>query len=73
MKATARNIDRSASSDVAARAYSGETLTHTVRLADDSLMRATQSLRDGLGAEQIEIGAHVTLSWQPDACIVLPA
>jgi spermidine/putrescine ABC transporter ATP-binding subunit len=58
---------------VADRAYSGETLTHTVRLADDSLMRATQSLRDGLAAEQIEIGARVTLSWQPDACIVLPA
>jgi putrescine transport system ATP-binding protein len=58
---------------IAHRAYAGEALTHTVRLADGSLMRATQSLRDGLGAEQIEVGTRVTLSWRPDACIVLPA
>ncbi len=55
------------------RAYAGEALTHTVRLADGSLMRATQSLRDGLGAAQIDVGERVTLSWQPEACIVLPA
>ena len=54
-------------------AYAGEALTHTVRLADGSLMRATQSLRDGLGAAQIDVGERVTLSWQPEACIVLPA
>jgi spermidine/putrescine ABC transporter ATP-binding subunit len=54
------------------RAYSGESLTHTVRLEDGSLIRATHALRDGLGAGQIDIGARVTLSWQPDACIVLP-
>jgi len=53
------------------RAYAGEALTHTVRLADDSLMRATQSLRDGLRAAQIDIGSAVTLSWDVDACIVL--
>jgi spermidine/putrescine ABC transporter ATP-binding subunit len=58
---------------VADRAYAGETLTHTVRLADGSVMRATQSLRDGLGTGQIDVGERVTLSWQPDACIVLPA
>jgi putrescine transport system ATP-binding protein len=57
---------------VTERAYAGETLTHTVRLAEGSLMRATQSLRDGLRAEQIAVGTQVTLSWQPDACIVLP-
>jgi spermidine/putrescine ABC transporter ATP-binding subunit len=54
------------------RAYSGETLTHTVRLEDGSLVRATHSLRDGLGAGQIDIGVRVTLSWQPEACILLP-
>jgi spermidine/putrescine ABC transporter ATP-binding subunit len=54
------------------RAYAGEALTHTVRLTDGSLMRATQSLRDGLSAAQVDIGTRVTLSWQPDACIVLP-
>jgi len=58
---------------VADRAYAGEALTHTVRLADGNLIRATQSLRDGLGAEQIAIGSDVTVSWRPDACIVLPA
>jgi putrescine transport system ATP-binding protein len=52
-------------------AYSGESLTHTVRLADGSVMRATSSLRDGLGAQQLGIGERVTLSWRPDACIVL--
>ena len=55
------------------RAYAGETLTHTVRLADDSIMRATQALGTGLAAARVDIGAEVTLSWHPDACIVLPA
>ncbi len=54
------------------RAYAGESLTHTVRLADGSLMRATRSLRDGFGAAEANIGESVTLSWQPDACILLP-
>jgi putrescine transport system ATP-binding protein len=54
------------------RAYSGESLTHTVRLADGSVMRATRSLRDGLGDGETGIGEGVMLSWQPDACIVLP-
>ena len=54
------------------RAYAGETLTHTVRLADGSVMRATRSLRDGTGAPEAAIGDTVTLSWQPDACILLP-
>jgi spermidine/putrescine ABC transporter ATP-binding subunit len=54
------------------RAYGGESLTHTVRLADDSLMRATRSLRDGLGEVEAAIGDTVTLSWQPAACILLP-
>jgi spermidine/putrescine ABC transporter ATP-binding subunit len=54
------------------RAYAGESLTHTVRLADGSVMRATRSLRDGLGEAEAAIGDDVMLSWQPDACIVLP-
>jgi spermidine/putrescine ABC transporter ATP-binding subunit len=53
------------------RAYAGETLTHMVRLPDGTIMRATTTLRDGLTAEQADIGKTVTLSWQPDACIVL--
>jgi ABC-type Fe3+/spermidine/putrescine transport system ATPase subunit len=54
------------------RAYGGESLTHTVRLADGSLMRVTRSLRDGLGAAEAAIGDAVTLSWPPEACILLP-
>jgi ABC-type Fe3+/spermidine/putrescine transport system ATPase subunit len=54
------------------RAYAGESLTHSVRLADGSVMRATRSLRDGLGESEAAIGNRVTLSWQPDACILLP-
>ena len=54
------------------RAYAGESLTHTVRLADGSRMRATRSLRDGFDATGEKIGDDVKLSWQPDACILLP-
>jgi spermidine/putrescine ABC transporter ATP-binding subunit len=54
------------------RAYAGDALTHTVRLADGSVMRATRSLGDGLGEAEAAIGDDVTLSWQPDACILLP-
>jgi putrescine transport system ATP-binding protein len=54
------------------RAYAGDSLTHTVRLADGSLMRATRSLRDGLGESEAAIGDSVKLSWQPEACILLP-
>jgi hypothetical protein len=53
-------------------AYGGETLTHSVRLADGSLMRSTRSLHDGLGGGIAGIGDTVTLSWSPDACILLP-
>jgi spermidine/putrescine ABC transporter ATP-binding subunit len=56
---------------VVQRSYAGETLTHVVRLADGSMLRATAALRQGLNAVQVEIGDAVTLSWQPDACIVL--
>ena len=57
---------------VVERAYAGEALTHTVRLGDGTEMRVTKTLHDGLGAEQSEVGAKVTLSWEPEACIVLP-
>ena len=56
---------------VAERAYAGETLTHTLRLADGTMVRATQALREGLAAGVLGIGERVTLSWQPDACILL--
>jgi spermidine/putrescine ABC transporter ATP-binding subunit len=53
-------------------AYAGETLTHSVRLADGSLMRTTRSLHDGLGGGIAAVGDTVTLSWSPDSCILLP-
>ena len=54
------------------RAYAGEALTHTVRLGDGTLLRVNEALRDGLAAAATPIGAAVCVSWQPDACILLP-
>jgi ABC-type Fe3+/spermidine/putrescine transport system ATPase subunit len=54
------------------RAYAGEALIHTVRLDDGTLVRVSEALRDGLSAAATPIGARVTLSWQPEACILLP-
>jgi spermidine/putrescine ABC transporter ATP-binding subunit len=56
---------------VVQRSYAGETLTHLVRLADGSTLRATVALGQGLNAVQAGIGDTVTLSWDADACIVL--
>jgi putrescine transport system ATP-binding protein len=56
---------------VVQRFYAGETLTHVVRLADGSQMRATTALWRGLNAERLGVGEAVTLSWHSDACIVL--
>jgi spermidine/putrescine ABC transporter ATP-binding subunit len=56
---------------VAERSYAGETLTHSVRLPNNAMVRVTQALNDGLSAVRPGIGDKVTLSWQPDACIVL--
>jgi putrescine transport system ATP-binding protein len=57
---------------VVERAYAGETLIHTIRLADGTLLRVSEALRDGLRAGEKPIGASVTVGWQPDACILLP-
>jgi hypothetical protein len=54
------------------QAYAGETLTYTVRLADGSLLRASHTLRDGYAPARLAVGATLTVSWQPEACIVLP-
>ena len=40
-------------------------------LADGSVLRATTILRQGLNAAQADIGDSVTLSWHPDASVVL--
>jgi ABC-type Fe3+/spermidine/putrescine transport system ATPase subunit len=57
---------------IADRAYWGETLMHTVRLADGTLLRVSEPLRDGFGAGTLDPGADVTVAWRPDACILLP-
>jgi spermidine/putrescine ABC transporter ATP-binding subunit len=57
---------------VVERAYAGETLIHAVRLDDGTLIRVSEALRDGLRAGEKAIGAVVTVSWRPDACILLP-
>jgi spermidine/putrescine ABC transporter ATP-binding subunit len=56
---------------VVQRSYAGETLTHVVRLEDGTLMRATMALQQGLAAEPATVGDAVTVSWQPNACILL--
>jgi spermidine/putrescine ABC transporter ATP-binding subunit len=56
---------------VVQRSYAGETLTHLVRLADGSTLRATIALGQGLSAAQATVGDTVTLSWDADACILL--
>ena len=57
---------------VVERAYAGETLIHTVRLDDGTLIRVSEALRDGLRAGEKPIGAAVIVGWQKDACILLP-
>ncbi len=56
---------------VVGRSYAGESMEWTVRLADGSLVRSIQSLDDGLIAATIQPEAAVTLSWHPDASILL--
>ena len=58
--------------------YAGETLCHTVRVAEGAEIRVTESLRDGLAARDglagacPKSGSAVTVSWSADACILLP-
>jgi len=57
---------------LAGSVYAGDTLTHTVRLPDGSVLRVAETLHAGLPAARPAVGAAVTVSWSPDACIVLP-
>ncbi len=51
--------------------YGGESLAYHVRLADGTVLRATMALDRGLAAGCLPAGAAVTLSWEPEAAIVL--
>ena len=57
---------------VIARIYSGETLTHAVRLPDGTQLRVTQALADGLRSGLPAVGDDVVLSWPPEAGMLLP-
>ena len=56
---------------VSDRAYWGETMLHTIRLPGGTPLRVSEPLRDGVGAETAGIGDRVTVSWRPEACILL--
>ncbi len=60
------------SGTVTLSAYAGDSLLHTVRLADGTTMRVTAPLGDGLAAARLPPDTAVTLSWPPEACILLP-
>jgi ABC-type Fe3+/spermidine/putrescine transport system ATPase subunit len=55
-----------------AQAYAGETLVSTVRLPDGTILRASQSLHNGVASARLPPGTAVTLGWEPEACILLP-
>ena len=52
-------------------AYRGVVVDHRVRLAQGVVLLVTQALGDGAAAA-FHPGAAVSVSWQPDACILLP-
>jgi spermidine/putrescine ABC transporter ATP-binding subunit len=66
-------LPNSVSGSVVDRAYAGETLVHTIRLDDGTLMRISNALRDGFVSARLEIGTAATIGWAPEACILLPA
>jgi len=51
--------------------YSGERVVYTSRLPNGAILRATRVLTDGRSGAPAAIGEQVTLSWQPDAGILL--
>ena len=52
--------------------YAGDTLSVSVRLGDGTVLRVKQSLTDGLGAASVDPGSIARVSWQSDACMLLP-
>ncbi len=53
-------------------AYAGDTLLHTVRLTDGTEMRVSAPLGEGLAAACLPPETAVTITWPPEACILLP-
>jgi putrescine transport system ATP-binding protein len=69
--AAAAAVNRLAAT-VSQSAYAGDTLLHTVRLTDGTAMRVSAPLGDGLAAACLPPETAVTLTWPPEACILLP-
>ncbi len=57
---------------VAESAYRGVLLDQRVRLANGAALLVSQSLADGAAAAALPVGTAVTVSWRPEACIVMP-
>ena len=52
--------------------YAGDALAVSVRLADGTILRVKRALTDGLAAATILPNMTVRVSWQPEACMLLP-
>ncbi|MBV9655710.1 MAG: ABC transporter ATP-binding protein [Acetobacteraceae bacterium] len=61
-----------ASGTLASSAYAGDTLRHTVQLANGASLRVAEPLASGIRGHHLREGTAVTVSWERDACILLP-
>ena len=52
--------------------YAGDSLGISVRLADGFVLRVKREATGGSSSAPIELGATVRVSWQPEACMLLP-
>ena len=53
-------------------AYRGGTVDHHVRLASGATLLVSQPLADGARAGLLAPGSAVSVSWPPEACVLLP-
>ncbi len=56
---------------VAESAYFGDSADYAVRLASGAALQVTQPLAAGIGPGLLPPGTPVTVSWAPDACVLL--
>ena len=52
-------------------AYRGGTMDHHVRLQGGAMLLVSQPLADGVGAGLLVPGSAVSVSWPPEACVLL--
>ena len=58
--------------NVADSAYFGDSADYGVRLASGATLQITQPLGAGIGPGLLPPGSPVTISWPPEACVLLP-